>query len=138
MASVYTDEQIDRYLSYIQLPPHFHYNSNLPQNLEFLKALRTHQISTIPYENLYLHYSKDHRISLDPQHYYNKFLKNGRGGYCMENSIFFNHILRRLEFTVYTAGARVRPRVNGMSPRPKGTNTLIQWLLRCTSSISPR
>jgi arylamine N-acetyltransferase len=40
--------------------------------------------------------------------------KRGRGGYCMENSIFFNHVLRALGFRVYTAGVRVRPRVDGV------------------------
>ena len=32
----------------------------------------------------------------------------------MENGIFFNHILRALGFEVYPAGARVRPRADGI------------------------
>lgn len=32
----------------------------------------------------------------------------------MELSIFFNHILLALGFTVYKAGVRVRPRVGGV------------------------
>jgi hypothetical protein len=32
----------------------------------------------------------------------------------METSIFFNHVLRALGFTVYTAGVRIRPRVGGV------------------------
>lgn len=32
----------------------------------------------------------------------------------MENSIFYNHILRALGFNAYTAGVRIRPRVNGV------------------------
>lgn len=42
---------------------------------------------------------------------------NGRGGYCMENSIFFNHVLRGLGFRAYLAGARIRLREGGV---PRG------------------
>ncbi|KAL3419241.1 Arylamine N-acetyltransferase [Phlyctema vagabunda] len=35
----------------------------------------------------------------------------------MENSLFFNHVLRALGFRVYTAGVRIRMRENGV---PKG------------------
>lgn len=114
MASAYTKLQIDRYLDYIAIPAQFCRNSDPIRNVEYLTALHTHQLSTIPYENLSLHYSEDHTVVLDPQALYNKFLENGRGGYCMELSIFFNHILRGLGFQVYTAGARVRNRLNGI------------------------
>lgn len=114
MASAYTEEQIDHYLEYISIPHRFHRKSEPNKDIEYLKSLHTHQLSKIPYENLSLHYSKDHKVSLDPQNLYDKLLNHGRGGYCMENSIFFNHILRGLGFQVYIAGARVRPRVNGI------------------------
>lgn len=32
----------------------------------------------------------------------------------MENSIFFNHVLRGLGFKVYTAGVKIRPRIGGV------------------------
>jgi len=32
----------------------------------------------------------------------------------MENSIFFNHILKGLGFDVYTVGVRIRPRIGGV------------------------
>ncbi|KAF7984278.1 hypothetical protein HWV62_16136 [Athelia sp. TMB] len=114
MVSAYTDAQIDRYLEYIQIPPQFHRSAKPTLDLEFLTALHVHQLAAIPYENLVLHYSKAHAVSLDPAVLYEKLLKNGRGGYCMENITFFNHILRALGFTVYTAGARARPRVDGV------------------------
>lgn len=110
----YSEEQVDRYQDYISLPPQYRRRTNPARNLEFLTALYIHQISAIPYENLGLHYSKDHCINLKPQILYDKFTRNGRGGYCMENGIFFNHILRSLGFRVYLAGARVRPRLNGV------------------------
>jgi arylamine N-acetyltransferase len=117
MASAYTVSQIDRYLEYIQIPTRYHRASKPILDADFLEALHVHQLSAIPYENLVLHYSKDHSVSLDPTVLYEKVLKNGRGGYCLENSIFFNHVLRALGFTVYLAGARIRFRVDGV---PRG------------------
>lgn len=113
MASKYTDEQIDRYLEYVSMPPSFRRDACPSRDLDFLTELHAHQISAIPYENLSLHYSQDHKVDLDPQKLYHKLTVDGRGGYCMENSIFFNHVLRALGFHVYTAGVRIRPRVNG-------------------------
>lgn len=113
MPSAYTPTQLSTYLTHISLPPHLHPSHTTPPRLDlpFLTALHTHQLSTIPYENLSLHYSPDHTVRLDPQHLYRKLVTGGkgRGGYCMEIAVFFNHILLALGFEVYTAGARVRP-----------------------------
>jgi len=32
----------------------------------------------------------------------------------MENSIFFNHVLKGLGFNAYTVGVRIRPRIGGV------------------------
>ena len=49
---------------------------------------------------------RTHKVSLNTVVLYDKFLTgHGRGGYYMENSIFFNHILAGLGFRVYTASA---------------------------------
>ncbi|KAH7348797.1 hypothetical protein BKA65DRAFT_594557 [Rhexocercosporidium sp. MPI-PUGE-AT-0058] len=116
MASAYTTQQLDAYETHISLPFHFHRSSSPPHDICYLTALHIHQISTAPYENLQIHYSSTHTVSLDPQVLFKKIVtdKRGRGGYCMENSIFFNHILRGLGWTVYTAGVRIRPRVGGV------------------------
>lgn len=136
MASAYIPEQIDRYLDFISIPQKYHRRANPVKNIEYLK------LSKIPYENLSLHYSKDHKVSLDPQRLYNKILLIGRGGYCMENSIFFNHILRGFGFEVYTADGRVRKRVDGMphgdfmgwygSPKPRKTSAMLKHEVGCT------
>lgn len=119
MTSVYTLDQVAEYEKYVGLPPLFHHASKPALNLEYLKALQTYQIAAIPYENLVLHYSSHHSVDLDPQVIFQKIVadKRGRGGYCMENSILFNHILRALGFQVYTAGVKIRPRDGGV---PKG------------------
>jgi arylamine N-acetyltransferase len=116
MASAYTKEQIEQYEEYIELPARFRLASKPALDIDYLTALHVHQISKIPYENLVLHYSKTYTVSLDPQDVFRKTVieARGRGGYCMEVSIFFNHILRALGFTAYTAGVRIRPRVGGV------------------------
>lgn len=115
MPSAYSDEQVDQYLQHIQIPEE-HRRSNKPKpTLAFLQALHTHQICTIPFEGLSIHYSQAHDVNLDPQVLYKKLVSpNGRGGYCMENGIFFNHMLRALGFHAYLAGGRVRPRTDGV------------------------
>jgi arylamine N-acetyltransferase len=40
--------------------------------------------------------------------------KRGRGGYCMENAILYNHVLVGLGFDSYTAGVRTRLREGGV------------------------
>ncbi|KAI9641401.1 hypothetical protein NHQ30_010203 [Ciborinia camelliae] len=112
MASAYSSEQIDLYEEYICLPSQYRRRNNPPRTLNYLTSLHIHQISTIPYENLSLHYSPDHSVSLDPQTLFAKIISNarGRGGYCLEGSTFFNHVLRALGFQVYTAGVRIRRR----------------------------
>lgn len=112
--SDYSDAQIENYLKFISLPEKYHPKAKRALNLEFLTALHVHQLATIPYENLLLHYSPSRVVSLDPQALYNKVTRNGRGGYCMEISVFFNHILRALGFQVYTAGVRIRMRIDGI------------------------
>jgi len=115
--SAYTDEQVDQYLDLIQIPTKYRRGSK--PNVNFLKALHTYHLSTIPYENFSLHYSKDHQISLDPQDLYTKLLAGrGRGGYCMEVSIFYNNILRALGFNAYLAGVRIRDRIIGVPSGP--------------------
>jgi arylamine N-acetyltransferase len=116
MASAYSREQIELYEEYVSLPGRYRIASKPTLGIEYLTALHVHQIASVPYENLTLHYSPSHVPSLDPQALFKKIVTNkrGRGGYCMECSLFFNHVLRALGFTVYTAGVRVRPRVGGI------------------------
>jgi arylamine N-acetyltransferase len=119
MASAYTLTQIDEYEEHVSLPPQFRRSAKSELTAKYLTALHVHQISGAPYENLLLHYSKRHQVSLDPQTLFKKIVtdKRGRGGYCMENSILFHHILKGLGFQVYTAGVRNRSRIGGV---PRG------------------
>ena len=116
MISAYSQEQLANFLSHIQIPSKYRPHNDPPRDIAFLTNLHTHTLSTVPYENLSIHYSKDHRISLDPQHLYQKIVveARGRGGYCMENSLFYNQILVGLGFRAYTVGVRIRHRIDGV------------------------
>lgn len=125
MASTYSLDQVSRFFDLIDLPKKYHLSANPPRDLAFLSALHVHTISTVPYENLDIHYSPTHGNSLDPQDLYRKIVLDGRGrgGYCMENSIFFNHILRALGFDVYTVGIKIRRR----EPDGKPHGSFVGW-----------
>lgn len=116
--SAYSSSQIEHYLRHISFPlPLSH-----PRDAFFLKTLHRSQITSIPYENLSIHYSTSHLNSIDPQHLYGKFIPDfdasgaeqtasrGRGGFCFETCVFFLHILRGLGFTAYPAQAHIRIR----------------------------
>jgi arylamine N-acetyltransferase len=132
MTSAYSPEQISEYVRYIELPKKYHPENNPTKDLKYLTALHVHTISKIPYDNLSLHYSPTHTICIDPQVTFQKIVRGGRGrgGYCMENSILFNHVLRALGFQVYTAGVRIRLRKDGI---PDGDYT--GWLLYYLSLV---
>ncbi|KAG9237150.1 arylamine N-acetyltransferase 1 [Amylocarpus encephaloides] len=115
--TLYSLDQLTAYENYISLPSRFHSSAASPTlSLEYLTALHVHQIGRVPYENLTLHYSSHHSVSLDPQVLFQKVVGDarGRGGYCMEGSIFFNTVLRSLGFAVELRGVRIRPRVGGV------------------------
>lgn len=123
----YTPAQLTAYFTHISLPhitrdiafsgPKLHAN---PTNaLKFLTELQKYQLAAVPFENLSLHYSQWHGVSLDAGVLFGKIVGEGdgreegkegksyRGGYCMENNAFFGTVLRSLGFEVYSAGARV-------------------------------
>lgn len=116
MSSAYTSAEMAEYESYISLPSRFRQANKPAHTASYLTALHIHQISAIPYENLLIHYSATHAVSLDPKVLFKKIVTDarGRGGYCMENSIFFNHVLKALGFDAYTVGVRIRARYGGV------------------------
>ncbi|UNI17781.1 hypothetical protein JDV02_004100 [Purpureocillium takamizusanense] len=122
--SVYSDDQVAAWLRRISLPAQYaQYISTpsaIPKTEECLRILFRCQITTFPYENLTVHYSPTHRVDINPRSLYSKMMEpphNGRGGYCMELSIFFHHMLRGLGFHVYMTGVRNRTRTDG---EPRG------------------
>ncbi|CCF34659.1 hypothetical protein CH063_06607, partial [Colletotrichum higginsianum] len=114
--AAYDTSHVTQFEKYVQLPEKYLHNNQPAHTLAYLTALHVHTISTIPYENLSLHYSKTRVVDLDPQRLFQKLVTDGRGrdGYCMEVSIFFNHILRALGFQAYMTGVRIRLRKDGV------------------------
>lgn len=79
MASTYSDQQLAQYIAYVSLPKEYHPASNPALDLNYLTALHVHQISTVPFENLTLHYSPTHKILLNPQVLFKKIVTDARG-----------------------------------------------------------
>jgi arylamine N-acetyltransferase len=120
----YTPSQIQAYYTRIGLPTSQHSPpdavskiANTASGLQFLTRLQKHQLSSIPFEDLELHYSSHHTITLDPQHLFHKIVERGmgRGGYCMENNCLFGTVLRSLGYDVVSIGAKVNEAVRAVS-----------------------
>lgn len=118
---VFNEAQLSKYLTYIGIGPGHplymqRYSDDAAKDIHLLTQLHIHMISTIPYENLSLHYNPTHTIQIKPEGTFQKTVGNarGRGGYCMENTILYHHILRSLGFPSYLAPVRIRHRVDGV------------------------
>lgn len=111
--ATYSPAQIARYLDRLGLPQeqriHDVASLDAADALAYLARLQKLHLAEIPFENLSLHYSAHHSVSLHPEQLFNKIVgdDNGRGGYCMENNALFGTLLRSLGFTLYSAGSRV-------------------------------
>lgn len=110
----YTTEQINHYISHIsfsgrRFKPSITENPRSADGLSYLATLQKCHLTTIPFENLSLHYSQDRIISLDRDALFEKMVGSGsgRGGYCMEQNLFFGTVLKSLGFEVISTGARV-------------------------------
>ncbi|KAG4435900.1 hypothetical protein IFR05_008631 [Cadophora sp. M221] len=110
----YTTEQINAYLSHISLSgrrfqPSILGNHRSADALSYLTTLQKCHLATIPFENLSLHYSQERIISLDRDVLFEKMTGSGsgRGGYCMEQNLFFGTVLKSLGYEVISTGARV-------------------------------
>jgi len=95
-----TPEQTDRYLERLAL-------QRQNPDLEYLNTLIRAQLRTVPYENLSIHYSETHSLSLAIPTLYPKIVLNGHGGYCMELNTLFGALLMSLNFEVYQRAGRV-------------------------------
>lgn len=119
--SAYSNSQVAAWLRRICLPSSYaryiDSPSTFPKTADSLRILFRCQITTFPYENLSVHYSRTHQVNIQPDVLYTKMMgpnNNGRGGYCMELSILFHHMLRGLGFHVYMTGVRNRTRTDGV------------------------
>lgn len=110
--ATYSTDQIEKYFERLGLPQEKRiYNVaslNAAEALEHLALLQKLQLAAVPFENISLHYSTHHSISVHPEELFRKIIgdDNGRGGYCMENNRLFGTLLNSLGFTLYSGGCR--------------------------------
>jgi arylamine N-acetyltransferase len=113
----YTDEQLAHYLSYIFPTSHsFNSLSNFKNALASdaiaaLSALQLHQLATIPWGDVILHYSKERKVVLEEELLFEKLVVKKLGGYCMENNTFFATVLRSFGIDLYLTGGRISNQV---------------------------
>ncbi len=109
----YSEDQILRYLEHIGLPQPGSFSLSSIKDeiatdpLQWLTKLQRRQMARVPFENLALHYSTNHSVILEREFLFDKIVVRGKGGYCMENNLFFATVLRTLGYTVLSGGARV-------------------------------
>ncbi|KAJ9357521.1 arylamine N-acetyltransferase 2 [Paecilomyces variotii] len=140
-ASAYSTDQIIAWLKHIRLPnsytAYIDDPGSFPKTYESLQTVMRCQISRFPYENLSVHYSPTHIVDIRPEVLYEKLMGHngakGRGGYCMELSIFFHHMLRGLGFHVYMTAVRIRPRTDGVPGGEYGGFTHINNIVHLPS-----
>jgi arylamine N-acetyltransferase len=125
LRTTYTPEQLQQFFDNIKLPQKYRSSpvlssqsaADTAEGLAFLTPLIRHTIAGIPWENLELHYSSHHTISIDPLHLFHKMIerKSGRGGYCMEITLLLATVMRSLGYAVMTTGARVNSAIQPIS-----------------------
>ena len=76
-----------------------------PSDREFLRALHSAHLQTVPFENLSIHLGEP--ISLEPTALATKILERRRGGFCYELNGLFARLLDKLGYDVARLGARV-------------------------------
>ncbi len=99
-----TEEQLRQALEHIAYPQSAH----AADPLRRLQQLMLRHIARVPFENVGIHYSPSHQLSLETDALFDKIVVRSKGGYCVELNAFFAAVLRALGYTVLTVGGRVR------------------------------
>ncbi len=81
------------------------YTGTLEPNAETLKQLHRAHLLSVPFENLDVFLGKP--IVLDVEAFYDKVVRQGRGGFCFELNSLFAWLLTQLGFTVTMLSARI-------------------------------
>ncbi|MGB7069262.1 MAG: arylamine N-acetyltransferase [Pyrinomonadaceae bacterium] len=77
----------------------------LQTNVETLRLLQRKHLSSVPFENLDVHWKRP--IVLDIERFFQKIVGEKRGGFCYELNGLFNELLLSLGFTTRLISARV-------------------------------
>src|SRR2546426_5158204 len=90
------------------------YQGSLQPSIGVLRKLHRRHLLSVPFENLDIHLGK--QIILDKEVFYDKIVRDRRGGYCYELNGCFAWLLRELGFKVSMLSARVATKNGGFSP----------------------
>jgi N-hydroxyarylamine O-acetyltransferase len=70
-----------------------------------LRMLQRQHLLNVPFENLDIHWGRP--ITLDTDRFYQKIVRENRGGFCYELNGLFNELLREIGFQTRLVSARV-------------------------------
>ncbi|KAK6543775.1 N-terminal acetyltransferase [Orbilia ellipsospora] len=101
-----SEEQTEEYLAFLKFTKDEIIEIKEP-TLENLAILMLRHLSEAPFNNVDIHYTKAHKITINLDHLFNKIVNRKRGGYCMEMNLLFSHLLATLGYNVWMAPARV-------------------------------
>jgi len=90
------------------------YQGSLQPSIGVLRKLHRRHLLSVPFENLDIHLGK--QIILDKEVFYDKIVRDRRGGYCYELNGCFAWLLRELGFKVSMLSARVATKNGGFTP----------------------
>ncbi|KAF3915405.1 hypothetical protein AA313_de0208504 [Arthrobotrys entomopaga] len=113
-----TEEQTEEYLAFLKFTKDEINNKFKEPTLENLTILMVRHLSEAPFNNIDIHYTKSHELTINLPYLFDKIVTHKRGGYCMEMNSLFSHLLATLGYNVWLAPARVsRERTGNISNR---------------------
>uniref|UniRef100_UPI0037E78088 arylamine N-acetyltransferase, pineal gland isozyme NAT-10-like n=1 Tax=Semicossyphus pulcher TaxID=241346 RepID=UPI0037E78088 len=74
-------------------------------DLATLKLIHKQHVMSVPFENLSMHCGE--RSIMDLEVAYNKIVRSGRGGWCLENNLLFGWVLREMGYNCTTLKSKV-------------------------------
>ena len=107
------------------------YRGSVKCSFQVLRVLHRRHMFSVPFENLDIHLGRF--IVLDQASFYNKIVRERRGGYCYELNGCFSWLLRSLGFKVEMLSASVAGRNGRYSPEFDHMTLLVhlkqRWLV---------
>lgn len=74
-------------------------------DLATLKLVHKQHVMSVPFENLSIHCGEKNFMDLEV--IFDKIVRRGRGGWCLENNFLFGWVLREMGYDTTTLGSRV-------------------------------
>ncbi|XP_070822695.1 arylamine N-acetyltransferase, pineal gland isozyme NAT-10-like [Chaetodon trifascialis] len=85
-------------------------------DLATLKLVHKQHVMSVPFENLSIHCGEKNTMDLEV--IFDKIVRSGRGGWCLENNFLFGWVLREMGYDTTTLGSRVFNSIlNDFNPR---------------------